>query len=299
MGRRRRHTQFGESAIMNNYSYTFYLDRLTELALAMFEWKNLPETVDPRYLEMILFNQGRGLFFEDEVMGYLSLRMTTQGGFDVYHNPVRRRAYADNGYNRVLDESNSVIIYNNYLKRDSFRDMQYYAMRIWDLDNTIATNCKAQKTPVLVQGSETQRLTLLNLYQQFDGNAPVIFGDQNLDINSIKVLRTDAPFVADRLYELKQQLWCEALTCLGITNVNNQKRERMVTSEVSSNNGSTIANRYSRLVMRRQACEEINRMFNLDIWCDFREDFEVIDPELNQLGIGEDTTNNMGGGDEV
>lgn len=289
MGKRRRHTAFGESAVMNNYSYLFYLDRLTELALSMFEWKNLPDTVDPRYLEMTLFNQGRSVFFMDEVLGYLTLRMTTQGGFDVYHNPVRRRAYADNGYNRVLDESNSVIIYNNFLRRDSFRDMQYYAIRLWDLDNIIAVNAKAQKTPVLVQGAETQRLTLLNLYKEFDGNAPVIFGDQNLDINSIKVLRTDAPYVADRLYTLKTEVWNEALTCLGISNVNFQKKERMITDEITRSQGGTVANRYSRLVMRRNACDEINRMFGLNIECDFREDFQELNMEVGAAQIGDDT----------
>lgn len=289
MGRRRRYTAFGESAVMNNYSYLFYLDRLTELALSMFEWKNLPDTVDPRYLEMTLFNQGRSVFFMDEVLGYLSLRMTTQGGFDVYHNPVRRRAYADNGYNRVLDESNSVIIYNNFLRRDSFRDMQYYAIRLWDLDNIIAVNAKAQKTPVLVQGPETQRLTLMNLYKEFDGNAPVIYGDQNLDINSLKVLRTDAPYVADRLYTLKSEIWNEALTCLGISNVNFQKKERMITDEVTRSQGGTVANRYSRLVMRRNACDEINRMFGLNIECDFREDFQELNTEIGAAQIGDDT----------
>lgn len=289
MGRRRKHTAFGESAVLNNYSYLFYLDRLTELALSMFEWKNLPDTVDARYLEMCLFNQGKAIFFKDEVLDYLTLRMTCQGGFDVYRNPVKRRAYADNGYNRILDESDSVIIYNNFLRRDSFRDMKYYAIRLWDLDNTVAVNCSAQKTPVLVQAPESQRLTVENLYKEYIGNAPVIYGDANLDINALKVIRTDAPYVADRLYMLKTQIWNEALTCLGISNVNVQKKERLVTDEVVRNQGGTVANRYSRLVMRRNACDEINRMFGLNIECDFREDFQEMAMELGASDIGGDT----------
>lgn len=289
MGRRRKHTAFGESAVLNNYTYLFYLDRLTELALSMFEWKNLPDTVDARYLEMCLFNQGKAIFFKDEVLDYLTLRMTCQGGFDVYRNPVKRRAYADNGYNCILDESDSVIIYNNFLRRDSFRDMQYYAIRLWDLDNTVAVNCSAQKTPVLVQAPESQRLTVENLYKEYIGNAPVIYGDANLDINALKVIRTDAPYVADRLYMLKTQIWNEALTCLGISNVNVQKKERLVTDEVVRNQGGTVANRYSRLVMRRNACDEINRMFGLNIECDFREDFQEMAMELGASDIGDDT----------
>lgn len=290
MSRRRKHTEFGQSAVMNNYSYMFYLDRLTELALSMFEWTNLPDTVDARYLELTLYNQGRAIFFKDEVLDYLALRMTTQGGFDVYRNPVRRRAYADNGYSRILTEDDSVIIYNNFLRLDSYNTMRYYAIRLWELDNIIAVNANAQKTPVLVQAPEQQRLTVENLYKEYAGNAPVIYGDQNLDLNALKVIRTDAPYVADKIYTLKNQLWNEALTCLGITNVNVQKKERLITDEVTRNNGGTVASRYSRLVMRRQACDEINKMFGLNIGCDFREDFQQIDPDLEPDDTGAETT---------
>ena len=93
-------------------------------------------------------------------------------------------------------------------------------------------------------------------------------------------MRTDAPFVADRLYTLKTQLWNEALTYLGISNLNVQKKERLISDEVMRNQGGTIASRYSRLEARRQACNEINKMFGLDIWCDFRDDFREADDEV-------------------
>lgn len=289
MGRRKRMTEFGLSAIKNNFSYTFYLDKLTELALAMFEWQNLPKTVDPRFMEMTLYGRAQSIFFKDDVLGFLALNVTPQGGYDVYHNPIKRRAYADNGYNQVLDKDNSVIIYNNFLRTDSYHEMKYYAMRLWDLDNIIAVNANAQKTPILLQAPETQRLTVENLYKEYDGNAPVIHGDSNLDINALKVIKTDAPYVADRIYQLKTEIWNEALTCLGISNVNVVKKERLLTDEVARNQGGTVANRYSRLEMRRQACNEINEMFGLDIWCDFREDFQHVDTGLNEGDTGTDT----------
>jgi hypothetical protein len=275
---------------MNNYSYMFYLDKLTELSVSMFDWQGLSETVDARYMEMGLFSQGRMIYFNDEVMGDLVLRMTTQGGFDVYHNPIKRRAYADNGYNRVLDENNSVIIYNNFLKQNSFYDMQYYAMRLWELDNIIAVNCNAQKTPILVQGTEQQRLSLENTYMQYRGNQPVIFADNNLDLGGIKVLRTDAPYIADRIYTLKTNIWNEALTALGISNANVNKKERLITEEVSRSQGGTVASRYSRLEMRRKACKEINKMFGTDIWCDFREDFQQVGVPLDENENGTEST---------
>lgn len=278
MGRRK--TYFDESVILNNRTYVQYVNRLTELAISMFEWKGLPESVDSRYIELHLFSNGCMVYFDDEVMGNLCLDCTYNGQLDVYGYPVLRRAYSSyNGYNRLLKCSNSVIIWNNLLHIPSEADIRAYARRLWMLDRIIDVNANAQKTPVLVQGNEKQRLSLLNLYKEYDGNAPVIFGDSSLNTDGLKSISTGAPYVADRIYELKNQIWNEALTYLGISNINIQKKERLITDEVTRNQGGTVASRYSRLEARRQAVEKINRMFGTDIEVSYREDYQEIDPE--------------------
>ena len=108
---------------------------------------------------------------------------------------------------------------------------------------------------------------------------PVIKAQKSLNPNAFTVLNTDAPYVADKLYQLKTQIWNEALTYLGISNINITKKERLITDEVTRNQGGTIASRYSRLQARREACKKINDMFGLDVWCDYREDFQEVDTE--------------------
>lgn len=271
---RKRDLQFCESAYLNNRTYLQYYNRLTELAISMFEWKNIPETVDQRFLEMCLFGDGMCVFFQDEVLGYLSLQCMIGGKLNVYRIPMERRAYATNGYQRELDGTNSVIIFNNYLHTNSMLDVEMFSKRLYNLDRAIDVNANAQKTPVLIQCDESQRLTMKNLYKQFEGNEPFIFGSKGLDANGLKVLQTGAPYVADKLYELKTQIWNEALTYLGISNINVVKKERMITDEVTRNQGGTVASRYSRLESRRQACKQINKMFGLNIWVDYREEQE-------------------------
>lgn len=261
---------------MNKATYIQYFNRLVELSVSVFEWQGLPETVDPRYLELHLFQNGSVVYFRDEVMGDLCLDCIANGQFDVYGNPISRRAYSSyNQYQKTLNESDSVIIWNNYLRQPSVLDVKMFAKRLYNLDRIIDVNANAQKTPVLVQGTEKQRLTLINLYKEFDGNAPFIFGDKNLDLNSLRAISTNAPYVADKLYQLKTQIWNEALTYLGISNLNIQKKERMITDEVQRNQGGTIASRYSRLEARREAVDKINRMFGTDISVDYREDFQI------------------------
>lgn len=296
MGNKRRTANlFEDSARLNNLTYKQYLDRLTELAISMFEWKNLPPSVDERYLELHLFETGCMLYFNDDVLGNICLDCIANGRLGIYGDPILRRAYSGyNNYNALLKESNSVIVWNNYLHTNSILDVKLFARRLYVLDRIIDVNANAQKTPVLVQGTEKQRLTLINLYKEFDGNAPFIFGDNNLDLNVLKVLQTGAPYVCDKLYTLKTQYWNEALTYLGISNINIQKRERLITDEVTRNQGGTIASRYSRLNSRREAARKINAMFGTNIQVNYREDFQQVDNDTIPEEAGADTIGGSG-----
>lgn len=285
MAKKNKDRMFWESAKLNNATYQQYYNRLTELSTVMFEWKNLPPTVDQRFLELTLFAKGMAVFFKDEELGYLALPVAINGTWNVYNIPKGRRAYATNGYQNNLDEKNSVIIFNNYTHTNSMLDVEMFSRRLYNMDRAIDININAQKTPVLIQCTEQQRLTMLNLYKQYDGNEPFIFGDSSLDVKGFQVLKTDAPFVADKIRQEKTQTWNEALTYLGISNTNVTKKERLISDEVIRSQGGTIASRYSRLEMRRQACEDINKMFpELDVWCDYRDDFRESDDEVMLAG---------------
>lgn len=290
MGRRKK-TNFEESLLMNNATYTQYFNRLMELSISMFEWKNLPSTCDVRYLELALFMNGSAVFFQDDVLeDYVALDVICSGRLDVYGNPVLRRAYSRyNNYQKLLKGNNSVIIWNNYTRTNSVLDVEMFARRLYNLDRIIDINANAQKTPVLIKCDETQRLTMLNVYKEYDGNSPVIFGDKALNSNGLEVLSTGAPYVADKIYTLKTQIWNEALTYLGISNINVQKKERLITDEVTRNQGGTIASRYSRLESRREAVRKINDMFGLNIEVNYREDLQQVGEDNQAESPGADT----------
>ena len=163
----RRKNNFGESAWQNNGSYGFYLEKLTELAISMFEWKNLPKEIDPRFLELTLFTDGQAVWFKDEELDkYLALQVIINGRLNVYRVPIDRRAFAVNGYQKPLNIDNSVIIYNNYLRTNSYKMCVMYAKKLYNLDRIIDVNANAQKTPVLLKVDESQRLTALNAYKE-------------------------------------------------------------------------------------------------------------------------------------
>lgn len=286
--------QFWESKLTNERTYQLYYERIMGLAISRFKWNGLPETIDERFLEMILFTDGMACFFKDEVLGYLGLQCMINGRLDVYRNPINIRAYATNNFQKELNQSNSVVIYNNVLRNNSMMPAEQYAMRMYEIERTIDVNVKAQKTPVLVLGSEDQRLTLLNLYMKYDGNEPFIFGDRNnMDLGKMSVLKTDAPFVAKDLQVLKGDIWNECLTYFGIGNVNSDKKERLITSEVEKTNNPVKAQQEIWLNTRRQACEKINKMFGLNVSVEFNDDIDTsLGGESN--GIYNQSSNDSG-----
>lgn len=221
------------------------------------------------------------------------MQATLDGRLNAYREPIKTKAYAVNGYLKDLNDTNSVIIHNNMLHTNSVEACKMFALRLANIDRTIDVNINAQKTPVLIKSGENERLSMVNLYQQYDGGMPFIFGSDQLNTDNITVIRTDAPFVASQLYELKTNIWNEALTYLGISNVNITKRERLVSDEVNRSQGGSIASKFSRLHERQTAVEKINKMFGTNISVDYREELDTslsgLDTSLRIQQKGDDT----------
>lgn len=260
--------EFWNAKKCNDWTFIQYYNRLVDLAISQFEWVNLPPTCDRRFLELSLFADGMAVFFKDEVMGYLTLQCMISGPLDVYRIPIYRRAYASNGYQMELSKENSVLIFNNSLHINSQLDIEMYAWRLYEIQRAIDTNVKLQKNPKIITCSETQRLTIINLFKQYEGNYPFIFADKQMDLTGLNAIDISAPYVADKLQVLKGLVWNEAMTYLGIGNTNDEKRERLNTLEVKSGMGDVEAQRYTKLMEREIACERINAMFpglNLEV----------------------------------
>lgn len=276
----RKRNTFNSSVYNNKTQYWYYFNRLKELTISSIKWNNLPNTCDARFLETTLFNEGQCVFFKDDDIGFLTLKNGGSYNLNVYGVPISRTAIGMNGYNKTLTENDSVLIYNNMLYTPACIDIDLYASKLWDIDVSIMINAKAQKTPIAIICDENERLSYVNLYKEYDGNSPLILGDKSLNLSNFKVVSTNAPFVADKLQQLKVEIWNEALTYIGISNVNVVKKERLVTDEVQRNLGGTIASRNSRMLMREKACEAINRRYNLNVSVEFNEDYNLIDEAL-------------------
>lgn len=273
--------KFSKSILKNNNTYMYYYTMFSNLAVNRFKWKNLPPTVDERFLNVILFEQGKICFFEDEILGYVVMQVTEDNRMDIYNRPVKRQVYAVSGYQRQLDISNSVIIYENYLRVPAVWTILEYCDRLMEIQRTIDTNVWQQKTPKVIVCEESQRLTIENFMKQYSDNETMILGNKNLTLNPLDVMDTSAPAVFPHLQIQKMYYINEVLTFLGIENANESKRERLITDEVSAGLGIIEAQRYVSLNNLRQACREINAMFGLDIEVEYNSEMtEILTPEF-------------------
>lgn len=254
-----------KQTIRNSMFFHDYYSRLKNIALSIFEWEGLPPTCNARFLEDCLFHYGTAIFVNDPDMSFLNVRGTPSDTLNVYNEPLSYHAFAT-GYSRFYRREECVYIRNNYLERSTHSTIILYAEKLAELDLAIQVNTNAQKTPVLIRCDEKTRLTLEAVYNQYEGNRPVIWGTKSLMDKPLDVLRTEAPFIADKLREEKRAVWNEALEFLGLnTNPSDKKRERLIVSEVDANNEQIDIQSACMLLTRQQACVEINRLWGLPV----------------------------------
>lgn len=264
---------FMQSGLKNNALFSLYWNKLTNIAISLIRWENLPDGIDARKIEYYLYMYGKIIFFRDEIAEqYCCLPFISNGGFDNNGYPVRRTAYSPyNNYRYPnLTAENSVIIYDNLMKTTPKIELLNYIQKLYHIDNVIDVNLNAQKTPILLECDEKQKQTLLNMYQQYDGNRPVIMGYKNADLGKkITAITTGAPYLVDKLNEYKQNVYNEFLTSRGVVAITESKKERMIVSEISSMNGGAYAARLSEMGARETGVGEINKKFNLNIDVEF------------------------------
>lgn len=265
---------------LNDITYTNYYYRLMLIARSLFKWNNLPNNIDEKWIEKYLFTEGACLFFKHPELGFMVTKFADQGKLNYYDEPTTVRAYATDFISIERDNNvNSIIIRNNDDMIPTFPTIQIYSAKLTDIERTIDTNLASQKMPFVITCSDKQRLSFKQAIKSRDENIPVIYGDKNLDINDIKVLKTDAPIIFDKLQVQKMNVWNECLTFLGINNANTNKRERLITNEVDANDQMIQANEDVMLKSRQKACELINKMFGLNISVERRSGIKIESPE--------------------
>lgn len=247
------------------------LDHFKNIALNIFEWKNLPKGLTSEYIEKKLFEVGSLFFFNDESLGNLCLPFNNASNLNVYEYPDKVRVTGHNYYKEV-NFQDGVVIRNNPLKIATIVQVKMWLEHIIDVLGAFKVNLNHSKTPYLISGNKEQMLTLKNLVEQITGNELAIFVDDKLsDLSTIDLKQTGVSYIGDKLLDAYDRLEDKLLTFLGINNANTSKRERLVVDEVNSNNDEIENNLDTFFTARKKAVEEINKKFGTSISVDINQ----------------------------
>ena len=253
---------------LNNRIFTDYFFRLMLISRSLFEWKNLPNGIDEKWIERFLFTDGACIFYKDPEKGFMVAKMGLRGNLNYYSEPTGVYPIAPNYvYDgpELTNNINAIIIRNNDDMIPTFPTIEIYAYKLANIDRTIDVNIQNQKTPLIVKCSDKQKLSLKQAITQRNENEFVIYADKNLDLSGVEVLNTESPVVFDKLQIQKNHVWNECMTFLGVNNANMDKRERLVADEVGANDEQVKASEDVMLKARELACKLINEMFDLNI----------------------------------
>ena len=282
MKRSKQNYEFKDALEINNATYIDYLNRFKRIALSMFEWVNLPKSMDARYLEKCLFYNGQAALLKDKDYGFINTKAAANGYVNIYGLPTKINCFSYS-YQSVRTlytglpptitpaqfeyqkNNECILVMNNEDRLPTAGSLELFAWRLYNAERTCDVNLSAQRTPIMIVTDEKQRLTMMNLYNQYNGNMPFIMGDKDLlqNGNNIEAIKTDAPYIVDKISEYKKEIWNEALTYLGIQNISRDKKERLTENESNENNELVNLNLQSMLAPRIRACKEFNEKFGL------------------------------------
>lgn len=263
---------FRDAVILNNDTYIDYLERMKKICLSMFEWENLPTSMNARFLEMCLYYNGQAALLYDDDYGYINTMAADGGYINIYGLPTQLNCYSYR-FNQSRDlymtdtgqpkGDECILVMNNFERVPTAASVTLFAYRLAEAQRTADVNIKSQRTPILITTDQKQYFTLKKMYEEYDGNTPAIFADKNvITPDALKALKTDSPFIAKDLMEYKVQIWNEFLTTMGISNLS-EKRERLISDEVDSNNELVNLNLQAQLIPRKEACRQFNEKYGL------------------------------------
>lgn len=251
--------------ISNFKTYNMYFREMLTLAENVFEFKNLPEFIDVAYLNKQLLRKGAVAFFMEKDLGLIALPYNTVGTLDVYGRPNRIEVFGDNNFHRVLNRDEYVLMFDNNGRYPLYLDICQMAERIALCVRTEDVNILHQRTPRVWKTSKDTEKSLKDTINEIDSMQENVVTYQSLAVEDMNAVLAPAPYVTDKIDLHLRELWAEFYRLIGVANLQEQKKERVIVDEMSASQGGTIASRFSRFEPRKRAIEEINKKWNLNL----------------------------------
>lgn len=260
--------------------YVDTINLLFEKCVRIFKWSELPKNLPQREIEKYLISLGFCGFVNDKKCGY----MVSNGGMsvptqydDVFKKFTYSRPTANGGTVTIGKEC--VIIRNTSMMNPLSGLIRRTASQLAHADITLRTALVNYRANEVFSADDDSTAESINAYYTslYEGNLKAIV-DYSL-INGVKNLSSSKSY-ADllKLTDVKNEIMRSFFAEIGIRQ-KSDKRERLVTEEVESDSMMLLFNIHDMLEQRQKACEEINKIFNLNMSVELSEEWDYLKKE--------------------
>lgn len=286
--------------ILNNFTFIDFFDRLKRVATSIFKWKNLPETMNERWLELCLFYKGMAGILKYDNYGIINTEASWSGNIDIYGLPTLVYCYSTSFFSeqRVrydgkvsIEElskiygiqndnlKEAILVMNNIDMQPTFIAMELFAYRLYKVQRTIDINLDLIKKPFIIGCNEQDKLSMQKFMMDVENNQNMIFATQDFDpSNSIKIFDLNVNNHVEELENEKRTILSEALTTLGVNSILVDKAERLISDEGKKDNEFINYNLQYYWKQRKEACEQFNKLFKPE-----KEIEVVLNSDINNI----------------
>lgn len=242
--------------------------QISLLAKNRFRWEGLPDGIESRHIEELLFTDGQCAFYKDDNLGLLVLRCNPVG-LNIYGDPIEISLTGQGGgYQKIVKADECVRVMANDLCLPSLYQVEHYTTLIDEIEKTMFLNLRQHRLPFIIPTTKENELSVKKLLTKVENGDLAILVDKRMEMggdNGLNVLSTNVPFLLDKLQEHKNDVMNEMLSWLGLNNTNNNKKERLLVDEVNVNNGHILMNLDNEFKNRDLACKQISEMYGTNI----------------------------------
>lgn len=273
-----------KNLLMVPYSYSYWCEVLFEKACRIFEWDGFEDYFPQHEIEMRLIKDGYCAFTDDKKCGY----MIASGGmsgpteyWDQFKNFTYSAPTAQGGTKRIGREC--VIINNTALRNPLFPLIARYASLLAHAEVSLKCALVNMRYTDTFRAEDQSTAESVRKWHEklYEGASDVIVDESMIEaITSIANTKSGGLGVAEAL-EARNELLRSFYNEIGVRYAR-EKKERMLTDEVSSDQQMLLLNINDMLRQRQKAAKEINEVYGLNITVKLSPEFEMIsnDPEI-------------------
>ena len=264
----------------NTALFGYFVKYLFQKLVSVFRFENLPETWAENYFKYVLMGYGFIAVFDSEKYGIIPQQCTLSDTHTIFYQPSRVIIANPvlNMLNLKIGEDCELI----KLQPDYGSPMDivstYADLMAVALETASINLLNSKASYIFFAQNKAVAETYAEMYDQLSSGKPFTVLDRNMknedgSLNwEMFTQNVGQNYITDRVLGDMKTIEDRFNTRIGIPNANTQKRERLISSEVESNDVDTTALVNVWLDTLRESIEKVNRKYELNIKVSYRYD---------------------------